>query len=191
VADWPTFAATPPKLAVTVAPFQDGLMLPGPGLAVIAENQLFARRAKSRKRTRSARDPQTVIRDLTDLRIGAPVVHEAYGVGRYEGLSHLDAGGSQAEYLTLSYADGDKLYVPVHALHLISRYTGASPENAPLHRLGSDQWDKARRKAAKKIRDVAAELLDLYAKRAAPSPTDSRSSPHPIRPRPSTPSWRT
>ncbi|MEM6640252.1 MAG: transcription-repair coupling factor [Pseudomonadota bacterium] len=167
VADWPSFVTKTPPLAVTVAPLQDGLMLPSAGLAVIAEDQLFARRAKSKRRSRSARDPQTVIRDLTDLRIGAPVVHETYGVGRYEGLSHLDAGGANAEYLTLTYADGDKLYVPVHALHLISRYTGASPEHAPLHRLGSDQWDKARRKAARKIRDVAAELLALYAQRAA------------------------
>ena len=167
VESWPAFVDSPPPLAVTVAPLQDGLMLPDAGLAVIAEDQLFARRARAKRRARSARDPQTVIRDLTDLRMGAPVVHEAYGVGRYEGLTHLDAGGAEAEYLTLSYADGDKLYVPVHALHLISRYTGASPEHAPLHRLGSDQWDKARRKAARKIRDVAAELLDLYARRAA------------------------
>ncbi len=167
VADWPDFLKKRPVLGVTVAPLQEGLHLTDDKLAVIAENQLFQRKVKTARRQRAARDPQTIIRDLTDLSIGAPVVHEAYGVGRYQGLTQLEAGGSDAEYLTLTYADGDKLYVPVHSLHLISRYTGAAPDSAPLHRLGSDQWDKARRKAAKKIRDVAAELLELYARRAA------------------------
>jgi transcription-repair coupling factor (superfamily II helicase) len=95
------------------------------------------------------------------------VVHAEYGVGRYLGLTNIEAGGVEAEFLQLEYADGDKLYVPVHALDLISRYTGASPENAPLHRLGSDQWAKAKKRAISRIRDVAAELLDVYARRAA------------------------
>jgi transcription-repair coupling factor (superfamily II helicase) len=94
-------------------------------------------------------------------------VHAEYGVGRYLGLVSLDVGGVPGEFLQLEYADGDKLYVPVHALEIISRYTGASPETAPLHRLGSDQWARARRRAAERVRDVAAELLDVYARRAA------------------------
>ena len=94
-------------------------------------------------------------------------MHAEYGVGRYLGLTTLVAGGTSGEFLHLEYSDGDKLYAPVHALDLISRYTGASPENAPLHRLGSDQWAKAKQRAIKKIRDVAAELLDVYARRAA------------------------
>ena len=113
------------------------------------------------------RDADAIVRNLTDLNVGAPVVHEDHGVGRYLGLTTLEAGGITAEFVHLEYADGDKLYVPVHALELISRYTGASPENAPLHRLGSDQWEKARRRAIRRIRDVAAELLDVYARRAA------------------------
>jgi len=104
---------------------------------------------------------------LAELNIGSPVVHENHGVGRYLGLQTLDVGGLTQEFLTLEYAKGDKLYVPVSSLHLISRYTGASDETAPLHRLGSDQWEKAKRRAAQKVHDVAAELLDIYARRAA------------------------
>ncbi|HET6724620.1 MAG TPA: transcription-repair coupling factor, partial [Gammaproteobacteria bacterium] len=111
--------------------------------------------------------PEKIIRDLTDLSVGAPVVHEDHGVGRYLGLHPLSLSGVETEFLTLEYAGGDKLYVPVAALHLISRYTGGSPEHAPLHRLGSDQWTKAKRRAAEQARDVAAELLDVYARRAA------------------------
>ena len=129
---------------------------------------MFGERTKTRRRKRRKdRDPETIIRQLNDLEEGSPVVHAEYGVGRYLGLITLEAGGIKAEFLHLQYADGDKLYVPVHALELISRYTGASPDNAPLHRLGSDQWEKARKRAIKKIRDVAAELLDIYARRAA------------------------
>jgi transcription-repair coupling factor (superfamily II helicase) len=150
--------------------FEDdnGVLLPGAHIAIISEQQLFGERTTTRKRRRkSDRDPETIIRQLNDLEPGSPVVHEEYGVGRYLGLITLEAGGIEAEFLHLEYADGDKLYVPVHALDLISRYTGASPDNAPLHRLGSDQWSKAKQRAIKKIRDVAAELLDVYARRAA------------------------
>jgi transcription-repair coupling factor (superfamily II helicase) len=106
------------------------------------------------------------------------VVHEEHGVGRYLGLQTLDVGGLRTEFLKLEYADGDKLYVPVSSLHLISRYTGASPEQAPLHKLGSGQWQRARRRAAERARDVAAELLDIYSRRQAraghalPAPDD-------------------
>ena len=165
---WQNFVELEQRIGVAVAPIDSGVLLPGAGVAIISEQQLFGERAKTRRRKRrSDRDPETIIRQLNDLEPGSPVVHEEYGVGRYLGLTTLEAGGITAEFLHLEYADGDKLYVPVHALDLISRYTGASPENAPLHRLGSDQWEKAKRRAIKKIRDVAAELLDIYARRAA------------------------
>ncbi len=166
VDSWQQFTDSSERIGVAIAPLEHGVLMPEAGLAVISEQQLFGERAKPRRR-RKDRDPETIIRQLDDLAEGAPVIHAEYGVGRYLGLVTLEAGGIAAEFLHLEYADGDKLYVPVHALELISRYTGASPENAPLHRLGSDQWAKARKRAIKKIRDVAAELLDVYARRAA------------------------
>ena len=165
---WQEFAGATYRIGVAVAPIDSGVLLPGARVALISEQQLFGERTKARKaRRRSDRDPETIIRQLNDLEPGSPVVHEEYGVGRYLGLATLEAGGITAEFLHLEYADGDKLYVPVHALDLISRYTGASADHAPLHRLGSDQWSKAKRRAIRKIRDVAAELLDVYARRAA------------------------
>jgi transcription-repair coupling factor (superfamily II helicase) len=166
--DWAGFRASDASIGVAVAPLEDGILLPDDGLALISEHQLFGEKPRQRNRRRRAeRDPETIIRQLNDLEPGSPVVHAEYGIGRYLGLVTLEAGGIEAEFLHLEYADGDKLYVPVHALDLISRYTGASPENAPLHRLGSDQWAKARKRAIARIRDVAAELLDVYARRAA------------------------
>ena len=168
VDSWNAFKCLQQRIGVAVAPVDSGVLLPGAKVAIISEQQLFGERtATRRRRRRSDRDPETIIRQLSDLEPGSPVVHEEYGVGRYLGLITLETGGITAEFLHLEYADGDKLYVPVHALDLISRYTGASPENAPLHRLGSDQWEKAKRRAVTKIRDVAAELLDVYARRAA------------------------
>ncbi len=157
-----------PRVLVAVMPLSAGFALPEAGLSVLTDTELTGARSRSERRRRStARDPETILRDLTDLAVGAPVVHEDHGVGRYQGLVRLDAGGLANEYLAIEYADGDKLYVPVAALHLVSRYTGGSTETAPLHSLGSEQWSKARRKAAEKIRDVAAELLDIQARRAA------------------------
>lgn len=167
VDDWPDFLGNTPTVGICVADLAEGLILPEESLAIVAEPQLFGERVRQRRRRRAARDPETIVRDLTDLTEGAPVIHEEHGVGRYMGLQTLDVGKDPTEFLTLEYAGGDKLYVPVSSLNLISRYTGTSPENAPLHRLGSDQWDKARKRAAKKARDVAAELLDIYARRAA------------------------
>jgi transcription-repair coupling factor (superfamily II helicase) len=165
---WREFQEDGHRIGVTIAPVDDGVLLPAARIAIVSEHQLFGERIRTRRRKRrSDRDPETIIRQLNDLDEGSPVVHAEYGVGRYLGLITLEAGGIKAEFLHLQYADGDKLYVPVHALELISRYTGASPDNAPLHRLGSDQWEKARKRAIKKIRDVAAELLDIYARRAA------------------------
>ncbi len=162
------FAAADANLGVTVSAAVSGLRLDSPALEILTESQLFGDRARQeRRRRRSERDPAKILKELSDLRIGAPVVHESYGVGRYAGLKTMDVAGYTGEFLVLEYAEGDKLYVPVQALHLVSRYTGAPAETAPLHKLGGDQWQKARRKAAQRIRDVAAELLDLYSRRAA------------------------
>ncbi len=168
VESWTAFKESAIALAITVSSISTGLVLKEPPIALIAEEQLFGERARQeRRRRRPERDPEKIIRDLTDLRPGSPVVHETYGVGRFIGLSTLDVGGLTSEFLVLEYADGDKLYVPVNALDLVSRYTGAPAETAPLHKLGGDAWQKARKRAAQKIRDTAAELLDLYSRRAA------------------------
>jgi len=154
-------------LGMVVLPIEEGFVIPGE-LALITESQLFGGRSRPKaQRAVSERDPEAIIRNLTDLSPGAPVVHEDHGVGRYMGLEMLDIDGRGAEFLMLVYAEGDKLYVPVSSLHLVSRYTGSDPDSAPLHRLGSRQWEKARRKAAAQVRDVAAELLDLYSRRLA------------------------
>jgi transcription-repair coupling factor (superfamily II helicase) len=168
VPDWRSFAAGSQTLALTVAPDIEGLELTSPRLALLSESQLFGARARQeRRRRRSTADPQAILRDLMNLSPGAPVVHEEYGVGRYAGLASMEVAGQQGEFLVLVYQDGDRVYVPVQALHLVSRYTGAAPESAPLHKLGTDQWARARKRAAEQIRDVAAELLDLYARRKA------------------------
>jgi transcription-repair coupling factor (superfamily II helicase) len=170
VPDWHAFidAPTPPRWAITVAPLDDGFALIEPPLCVLTERQLYPdRAAQPRRRKRAGREPEAIIRDLTEIAIGAPIVHEDHGVGRYQGLVTLDAGGQRAEFLQIEYAKGDKLYVPVAQLHLVSRYSGASPETAPLHSLGGEAWEKAKRRAAEKVRDVAAELLEIQARRHA------------------------
>src|SRR6516165_9940780 len=167
VESWDAFTAGTARLALTVAPDLTGLTLVSPPVAVVAEAQLFGPRAPVERRRKRVSDPEAILRDLQDLNPGSPVVHEEYGVGRYQGLQHMDIGGQPGEFLVLEYQDGDRIYVPVHALHLVSRYTGAAPEHAPLHKLGTDQWARARRRAAEQIRDVAAELLDLNARRKA------------------------
>jgi transcription-repair coupling factor (superfamily II helicase) len=145
----------------------DGFSLNDPALTILTERQLYGERAQQvRRRKLAAREPEAVLRDLSELAIGAPIVHADHGVGRYQGLIKLDVGGG-GEFLSIEYAKGDKLYVPVAQLHLVSRYSGASPELAPLHSLGGDAWERAKRKAAQKVRDVAAELLALYAQREA------------------------
>ncbi|HEY5809902.1 MAG TPA: transcription-repair coupling factor [Povalibacter sp.] len=168
VDQWSSFRDSDAPLAITVSSLSTGLVLEQPHVALIAEEQLFGERARQeRRRRRPERDPEKIIRDLTDLHSGSPVVHEHYGVGRFLGLQSLDVAGLRSEFLVLEYADGDKLYVPVQALDLISRYTGSPAETAPLHKLGTDTWQKAKKKAAQRIRDTAAELLDLYSRRAA------------------------
>ncbi|HSR65000.1 MAG TPA: transcription-repair coupling factor, partial [Xanthomonadaceae bacterium] len=168
LADWPAFAANDARFAIAVAPFDDGFALDAPALCVLTERQLFPERAaQPRRRKRAGREPEAIIRDLGELREGAPIVHEDHGVGRYRELVSLDVGGMPGEFLDIEYAKGDRLYVPVAQLHLINRYSGASEDTAPLHSLGGEQWAKAKRKAAEKVRDVAAELLEIQAKRQA------------------------
>ncbi len=157
--------------ALTVAPLARGFVLEKSDLAVITEQELLGERVsrtrRGKKAGQAARDPETIIRDLTELSEGAPIVHIDHGVGRYRGLETLDIGDAPGEYLVIEYAKGDKLYVPVAQLDLVSRYTGTSPEHAPLHSMGGDAWEKARRKAAEKVHDVAAELLAIHAQREA------------------------
>lgn len=173
VNSWTEFLASDTQYAISVSALEEGLLLSNNkisdnNIALIAEPQLFGEQVlQQRRRQRKARDADQVIKNLVELEVGAPVVHEDNGVGRYLGLETIDLGDMTQEFLTLEYSGGDKLFVPVSHLHLISRYTGASPESAPLHRLGSGQWEKAKRKAREKVRDVAAELLSIYAQREA------------------------
>jgi transcription-repair coupling factor (superfamily II helicase) len=167
---WPAFLGNDKlRLAITTAGLEQGFALNDPALTVLTERELFGERVRTeRKRRRgAARDPESIIRDLTELTIGAPIVHVDHGVGRYQGLVSMELGGMDGEFLIIEYAKGDKLYVPVAQLGLVSRYTGTAPELAPLHSLGGDAWERARRKAAEKVRDVAAELLGIYAQREA------------------------
>lgn len=171
VASWADFLAEEQSPCITVAPMDHGLQLTNPQLAIITESQLTGEKIQQRRRRRKAgvRELENMVNNLTELTIGAPVVHEEHGVGRFVGLQTLQIGGIAAEFLALEYAQNDKLYVPVSSLHLISRYTGMDLDNAPLHKLGSEQWGKAKRKAIERIHDVAAELLEIHAKRAANS----------------------
>jgi len=165
---WDDFINAEEPICLTVFEIENGLSLIEPELCVITEPQIYGQRAIQKRRRKSrGLDSDAIVKNLTDLNIGSPVVHLDHGVGRYLGLQKLSGAEYDTEFLTIEYAGGDKLYVPVSSLHLISRYTGASPEHAPLYRLGSDQWQKAKSKAVKKARDVAAELLDIHARRAA------------------------
>ncbi len=165
---WQAFLDGDARMALTVAEVAEGVEISEPAIAIVTESQLFGdRAAQSRRRRRSNVEQEAIVRNLAELTIGAPVVHEDHGVGRYLGLQALDVDEASNEFITLAYADDDKLYVPVTALHLISRFSGIDPEHAPLHKLGSGQWDRAKRKATARIRDVAAELLEIHARRAA------------------------
>jgi len=168
---WQQFLHRQELFMLTITPLERGLVIEIPenrSLAVLSETQLFGERVAQRRlrKKTTVRDADAVIRSFTELHIGSPVVHEEYGIGRYQGLMTLDIDGIMAEFLHLEYVDHNKLYVPVASLHLISRFTGVDPEHAPLHRLGSGQWEKAKRKAAQQVHDVAVELLDIYAQRA-------------------------
>ena len=169
VADFAAFIAGTDRLALAVAPLSGGFVLPAAGLAIITENELYAATARPRHQRDAARrsNLEGWLRDLSELKIGDPVVHESHGIGRYRGLAHMDYGDGDTEFLHLEYADETSLYVPVAQLHLISRYSGVDPEAVQLHTLGSGQWEKAKKKAAEQVHDTAAELLNLYAQRAA------------------------
>ena len=166
------FRQSDAKLALGVAPLQAGFELLDAAsghLVFITETELYAgsgRRA-GKKKQEATSQVESMVRDLSELKIGDPVVHINHGIGRYMGLTSMDLGEGETEFLHLEYAKDTKLYVPVSQLHVISRYSGTSPEDAPLHALGSGQWEKAKRKAAEQVRDTAAELLNLYARRAA------------------------
>ncbi|MHB8453193.1 MAG: transcription-repair coupling factor [Acidiferrobacterales bacterium] len=165
-ANWQEFLAADFPLGMTVASLEKGLALSTPRLSIVTESQLYGERAaQRRRRTQSARDPDAVIRNLAELRLNDPVVHEDHGVGRYLGLQTLDVGDGPTEFLALEYAGGDKLYTPVTDLQRVSRYTGADPEHAPLHKLGNDAWEKAKRRARQKAHDAAVELLEVQALR--------------------------
>jgi len=160
VDDLEDFRSAGEPLAIALATLDRGLLVDE--LAVVTESEIFGHQvAERRARSNRVLDPDQIIKNLTELHIGDPVVHIDHGIGRYQGLQTLTIDGSPNEFLTLVYADDAKLYVPVTSLHLISRYAGAEHEHAPLHRLGSDQWEKAKRKAREKIYDVAAELLNI------------------------------
>jgi transcription-repair coupling factor (superfamily II helicase) len=163
---WAEFKSNSAPIMLGVSSLHSGFV---DDIAVITEAELYAatvrqQRRREKEKTRSA---EGMLKDLSELRLDDPVVHEQHGVGRYKGLFNLDFGEGETEFLLLEYYGDDKLYVPVSQLFLISRYSGGPPESAPLHRLGSGQWEKAKKKALKQIRDTAAELLNLYAQRAA------------------------
>jgi transcription-repair coupling factor (superfamily II helicase) len=187
------FLAGGERFALAVAPLAEGFhwvrdqpadrapdSVPPPAVQFVSETELFATAptARRRRKQEQASDVNALIKDLSELKVGDPVVHVNHGIGRYLGLKNIDLGDGLSEFLHLEYADKATLYVPVAQLHLIARYTGVSAEEAPLHRLGSGQWEKARRRAAEQVRDTAAELLNLYARRAAREGFAFRFSPH-------------
>jgi transcription-repair coupling factor (superfamily II helicase) len=169
IESWEQFVSAGDSPCLVVASLDHGLWLSEPALAIVTETQLSGDKVQQRRRRRRAveRDLESLMRNLEELQIGSPVVHQEHGVGRYLGLQRLTVGGIDGEFLALEYANQDKLYVPVASLHLISRYGGAGEDVAPLHKLGGDHWQKAKRRAMERARDVAAELLDIYAKREA------------------------
>ena len=169
VENWHAFLTSDVAFGIATAPLDRGLYF-GPGHpTLVCEAQLFGQRVAQRRRREDATSDSgaTLFRDLNELREGVPVVHLEHGVGRYIGLQKLTVDEQETEFLTLEYAQGSRLYVPVASLHLISRYAGSDPDLAPLHRLGSDQWEKARRRASEKASDIAAQLLEVYARREA------------------------
>ena len=170
------FLADQTPIALATSSLSQGFAWVEHGIDLVTETELFATPATARRRKKQEQvsDVEALIKDLSELQLGDPVVHTSHGIGRYRGLVHLDMGQvaddgtpEKQEFLHLEYADQAVLYVPVSQLHLISRYTGVSADEAPLHKLGSAQWEKARRKAAEQVRDAAAELLNIYARRAA------------------------
>jgi len=181
------FQASPEKLGIATAALSVGFSWLDGDIDFITETELFAAGMAVRRRNKKQEkvsDVEALIKDLSELNVGDPVVHSAHGIGRYKGLVNMDLGQGQdgtpsvQEFLHLQYADDATLYVPVSQLQQISRYTGVSADEAPLHRLGGAAWEKAKRKAAEQIRDSAAELLNIYARRAAREGHAFRYSPN-------------
>ncbi len=161
------FLASTEKFMLSVASLQNGFLLQDENIAVVTESELYAAQPRSRvSRAAKKSNIEGMLRDLSELKPGDPVVHEQHGIARYQGLVNLDLGEGENEFLLLEYAGSDKLYVPVAQLHVISRYSGGAADSAPLHKLGTAAWDKAKRRAMLQVRDTAAELLNLYAQRA-------------------------
>jgi transcription-repair coupling factor (superfamily II helicase) len=166
--DFREFQSGDRSFVLCVSPLACGFVVPAEGWAIVTEAELYAGAVRHRARKAETRTSiEGMLRDLSELKVGDPVVHEQHGIGRYQGLLNLELEDGQGEFLLLEYQGGDKLYVPVSQLGVIGRYSGAQPEEAPLHKLGSGEWDKAKARAAKQVRDTAAELLALYARRAA------------------------
>ncbi len=165
---WDAFLNDNDPVSITIGSLTSGAELVDANISIIVEAQLFGQsRVPQRRGSQKSIDPDLIIRSLAEIQLGAPVVHLNFGVGRYQGMQTIESNGLINEFLVLAYAGDDKIYVPVTSLHYISRYTGSDPDHAPLHRLGTDQWQKEKKKAAEKIHDVAIELLDVYAKREA------------------------
>ncbi|WP_157314671.1 transcription-repair coupling factor [Chitinibacter sp. GC72] len=179
VDNWLEAKASKAKVQLIAAPIFRGFVWQSESLAVICEADLYPAVIQSRgKKQQKRSNTDAMLRDLSELKIGDPVVHEAHGIGLYMGLTSMDLGDGNTELLLIEYAGGDKLYVPVSQLHVISRYSGGSTENVNVHKLGSGAWEKAKRKAAEQVRDTAAELLNLYARRAARQGHAFEWSPH-------------
>ena len=166
---WDDFLSDTIRFGLLQAPLVYGMHVEQSNISIIVEAQLFKHHIPTPSITRETHHPETMVRDLTELSLGAPVVHIEYGIGRYLGLTTLNIDECEQEFITLEYAESARVYVPVGALHFINRYTGIDIDNPPLHKLGSDKWDKEKQKALKKIHDVAAELLNIHAQRATRS----------------------
>ena len=165
---WQQFVTGDHSYCITTYPIDQGVYCPAQQICLITEGELFGQQVmQRRRRSKASESPDYVFKNLAELKVGSPVVHIEHGVGRYQGLITLEVDRAIQEFLMLSYADDAKLYVPVSSLHLISRFGGGDQVAAPLNRLGTDKWDKAKEKAAKQVRDTAVELLDIYSRRAA------------------------
>ncbi|OGS75551.1 MAG: transcription-repair coupling factor [Gallionellales bacterium GWA2_60_142] len=177
--DYASFSSGKKKFMLGVGPLQNGFLLTEDKLAIVTETELYAAQPRSRAaRATKKSNVEGMLRDLSELKVGDPVVHEQHGIARYQGLVNLDLGEGENEFLLLVYAGEDKLYVPVAQLHVISRYSGGAADTAPLHKLGSGAWDKAKRRAMQQVRDTAAELLNLYAQRATRKGHQFKLTPH-------------
>jgi transcription-repair coupling factor (superfamily II helicase) len=167
------------QFVLSVGPLQSGFILSDEKIALVTETELYAAQPRSRAaRAAKKSNVEGMLRDLSELKVGDPVVHEQHGIARYQGLVNLDLGEGENEFLLLEYAGEDKLYVPVAQLHVISRYSGGATDTAPLHKLGTAAWDKAKRRAMQQVRDTAAELLNLYAQRATRKGHAFKLTPH-------------